>query len=103
MKPISNPKNPFVPEVRERLEPPAPVTPDIYEETVKDGLYCFFINVWSHRCRRLQALPDFRNKGIFGIGDRFHIMLNGTTVAWHFGILFLISVKKPYHVSRVYH
>ncbi|MCA9452328.1 MAG: radical SAM protein, partial [Nitrospira sp.] len=86
MKPISNPQNPFSPEVRERLEPPAPVTPDIYEETVKTILshntspdlpFRWSVNPYRgcfHACAYCYARPTHEYWG-FGSGTDFESKL----------------------------
>lgn len=86
MKRISNPQNPFSPEVRERLEPPAPVTPDIYEETVKTILshntspdlpFRWSVNPYRgcfHACAYCYARPTHEYWG-FGSGTDFESKL----------------------------
>ena len=86
MKPISNPQNPFVPESRERLEPAAPVTPDIYEETVQtilsqnnspDVPFRWSVNPYRgcfHACAYCYARPSHEYWG-FGSGTDFESKL----------------------------
>ncbi|MDR4459405.1 MAG: PA0069 family radical SAM protein [Nitrospirales bacterium] len=86
MKPTSNPQNPFVPEVREHLESPAPVTPDIYEETAKTILshntspdlpFRWSVNPYRgcfHACAYCYARPTHEYWG-FGSGTDFESKL----------------------------
>jgi DNA repair photolyase len=82
----SNPQNPFVPEARELLEPPAPVTPEIYEETAKTILsknespdlpFHWSLNPYRgcfHACAYCYARPSHEYWG-FGAGTDFESKL----------------------------
>ena len=86
MKTISNPQNPFVPQVRERLEQAAPVTPEVYEERVQTILsqnnspdlpFRWSVNPYRgcfHACAYCYARPSHEYWG-FGSGTDFESKL----------------------------
>jgi len=86
MKPIANPPNPFVSEVRESVGPAPAVTPDIFEETAKTILspnnspdlpFRWSLNPYRgcfHACAYCYARPSHEYLG-FGAGTDFESKL----------------------------
>lgn len=82
MKPISNPRSPFIPEIRERLEPADSVEPEIFEETARTILsentspdlpFRWSVNPYRgcfHACAYCYARPTHEYWG-FGSGTDF--------------------------------
>jgi DNA repair photolyase len=87
MRPVTNPPNPFVSEVRELLGAPPPVNPDIFEETAKTILshnespdlpFRWSLNPYRgcfHACAYCYARPSHEYWG-FGAGTDFESKLN---------------------------
>ncbi|MDR4495699.1 MAG: PA0069 family radical SAM protein [Nitrospirales bacterium] len=86
MKSQSNPQNPFIPQMRERLEPAPPVLPDVFEETAQTILsknespdlpFRWSLNPYRgcfHACAYCYARPTHEYWG-FGSGTDFETKL----------------------------